>query len=200
MHHLRDDVHQSEEEETDNYTGDRALRRPSEATPRYPKPRLQATLLTCSTVFMTNAPPPYGKGMESLINSSATLFWQYSTFRSCANIMYSRPSLQRSTFSRDVPKERGWLWEVGPVGVGIGIDTGPASIGAMSWLTKDFTIIGSVVNTASRIQGAANAGEVLVSKEVYERVAEPFSQLRISSVSAQRHRTTSNALSPRVTE
>jgi len=31
-----------------------------------------------------------------------------------------------------------------------------------------------VVNTASRIQGAAKAGEVLVSKEVYERVADLF--------------------------
>jgi adenylate cyclase len=39
---------------------------------------------------------------------------------------------------------------------------------------KDFTIIGPVVNTASRIQGAAKAGEVLVSQEVYQLVADLF--------------------------
>ena len=60
------------------------------------------------------------------------------------------------------------------MGVGIGIHTGPASIGEVGMAYKDFTIIGPVVNTASRIQGAANAGEVLVSKEVYERVADLF--------------------------
>ncbi len=60
------------------------------------------------------------------------------------------------------------------VGVGIGIHTGPASIGEVGMAYKDFTIIGSVVNTASRIQGAASAGEVLVSKDVYESVADLF--------------------------
>ena len=60
------------------------------------------------------------------------------------------------------------------VGVGIGIHTGAASIGEVGMAYKDFTIIGSVVNTASRIQGAAKAGEVLVSKEVYALVADRF--------------------------
>lgn len=60
------------------------------------------------------------------------------------------------------------------VGVGIGIHTGPASIGEVGMAYKDFTIIGSVVNTASRIQASAKAGEVLVSKEVYQLVADRF--------------------------
>ncbi len=67
------------------------------------------------------------------------------------------------------------------VGVGIGIHTGPASIGEIGTAYKDFTIIGPVVNTASRIQGAANAGEILVSKEVYQLVADlcPNSESRV---------------------
>ena len=60
------------------------------------------------------------------------------------------------------------------VGVGIGIHTGPASIGEVGMAYKDFTIIGSVVNTASRIQSTAKAGEVLVSNEVYQLVADLF--------------------------
>ena len=60
------------------------------------------------------------------------------------------------------------------MGVGIGIHTGPASIGEVGMAYKDFTIIGSVVNTASRIQSTAKAGEVLVSNEVYQLVADLF--------------------------
>jgi len=60
------------------------------------------------------------------------------------------------------------------VGVGIGIHTGMASIGEVGTAYKDFTIIGPVVNTASRIQGAAGSGEILVSNEAYQSVAADF--------------------------
>ena len=60
------------------------------------------------------------------------------------------------------------------LGVGIGIHAGQASIGEVGTAYKDFTIIGPVVNLASRIQGAAKAGEILVSKEVYALVADLF--------------------------
>jgi adenylate cyclase len=60
------------------------------------------------------------------------------------------------------------------VGVGIGIHTGSASIGEVGTAYKDFTIIGPVVNMASRLQGAARLGEVLVSEEVYGQVASAF--------------------------
>ena len=60
------------------------------------------------------------------------------------------------------------------VGVGIGIHTGLASIGEVGTAYKDFTIIGSVVNLASRVQGAAKAGEILVTEEVYTQVADLF--------------------------
>ena len=59
-----------------------------------------------------------------------------------------------------------------PVGVGIGIHTGQASIGEVGTAYKDFTIIGPVVNMASRIQGAAEPGEILVTEEVYAEVAD----------------------------
>jgi adenylate cyclase len=37
---------------------------------------------------------------------------------------------------------------------------------------KDFTAVGDVVNTAARLQGKASPGEILMSADVYERVAE----------------------------
>jgi class 3 adenylate cyclase len=61
-----------------------------------------------------------------------------------------------------------------PVGVGIGIHTGLASIGEVGTAYKDFTIIGPVVNMASRVQGAAQPGEILVTEEVYGQVADLF--------------------------
>jgi len=61
-----------------------------------------------------------------------------------------------------------------PIGVGIGIHTGEASIGEVGTAYKDFTIIGPVVNTASRIQAAAQLGEILVTDDVYGHVADLF--------------------------
>jgi class 3 adenylate cyclase len=61
-----------------------------------------------------------------------------------------------------------------PVGVGVGIHTGMASIGEVGTAYKDFTIIGPVVNMASRIQGAARPGEILVTEDVYKQVDDLF--------------------------
>ena len=60
------------------------------------------------------------------------------------------------------------------VGAGVGIHTGLASIGEVGRAYKDFTIIGPVVNPASRVQGTAKSGEILVTEEVYRRVADLF--------------------------
>ena len=61
-----------------------------------------------------------------------------------------------------------------PVGVGVGIHTGFASIGEVGTAYKDFTIIGPIVNLASRVQGTAKSGEILVTEEVYGQVADLF--------------------------
>jgi adenylate cyclase len=62
-----------------------------------------------------------------------------------------------------------------PIGLGIGIHTGTASIGEIGTAYKDFTIIGPMVNMASRIQNVAGPGEILVSGDVYEHVRSLFS-------------------------
>lgn len=64
------------------------------------------------------------------------------------------------------------------IGLGVGIHTGMASIGEIGTAYKDFTIIGPVVNMASRIQGAAEAGQVLASQEVYAQVAAEYPNSR----------------------
>ncbi len=58
------------------------------------------------------------------------------------------------------------------VEVGVGMDWGPAHVGNVGVDgVKDFTALGDVVNTASRLQGVAAGGEVVVSGRVWERLA-----------------------------
>jgi class 3 adenylate cyclase len=84
------------------------------------------------------------------------------------------------------------------VGVGIGIHTGAASIGEVGTAYKDFTIIGPVVNTASRMQGAAKAGEVLVTKDVYQHVTDlfPNSEVRLCELKGIQQPLTAYQLGP----
>ncbi len=59
--------------------------------------------------------------------------------------------------------------------VGVGITTGwglTATVG--SNLCKDYTVMGDVANIASRLQGLAGPGEIIVTEEVYEQVQAEF--------------------------
>jgi adenylate cyclase len=56
--------------------------------------------------------------------------------------------------------------------VGVGIHLGVASVGNVGQgKTKDFTAVGDVVNTAARLQSSALAGQIVVSDEIFARVA-----------------------------
>jgi adenylate cyclase len=61
-----------------------------------------------------------------------------------------------------------------PVGVGVGVHTGDVAIGEIGTSVKDFTAIGEVVNLASRLQGASQPGEVLVTEAAYREVERDF--------------------------
>lgn len=71
-------------------------------------------------------------------------------------------------------KTESGLGEKDPVGIGMGIHTGECSIGEVGTAYRDFTVIGSVVNLASRLQGAAAPGEIIVTGEVYRQVKEDY--------------------------
>lgn len=55
------------------------------------------------------------------------------------------------------------------LGVGVGIHCGELSFGEFGRSHRHLTAIGTVVNTASRAQTAAGAGEILVTEAVFER-------------------------------
>ena len=65
-------------------------------------------------------------------------------------------------------RTRGYGTPGGPqLEVGIGLDVGPAYVGIVGeGEIRDFTAIGDVVNTASRLQGVATGGEIVMSEAV----------------------------------
>ena len=59
--------------------------------------------------------------------------------------------------------------------IGVGITTGwglTATVGSTH--CKDYTVMGDVVNIASRIQGSAGPGEIIISEEVYSKFEAEF--------------------------
>ncbi|HLG46252.1 MAG TPA: adenylate/guanylate cyclase domain-containing protein [Reyranella sp.] len=51
-------------------------------------------------------------------------------------------------------------------GVGVGLQTGEVSFGEFGRSHRDLTAIGTVVNTAARVQAAAKPGEILVTDAI----------------------------------
>jgi len=69
--------------------------------------------------------------------------------------------------------------------VSIGINNGElisGNIGSVSLRRLDYTVIGDVVNTASRLQSAAGDGQIIITQEAYEQVKESFSCKPIGEV------------------
>ena len=67
------------------------------------------------------------------------------------------------------------------LGIGVGIHTGELSFGEFGHSHRDLTAIGTVVNTASRAQSVAEAGQILVTKAVFDRAQPDLKDTRSSA-------------------
>lgn len=67
------------------------------------------------------------------------------------------------------------LGEGEPLAVGAGVATGDAFVGNVGGTdVSDFTVLGDTVNVAARLQGAAQAGEIVVTEAAYAEVANLY--------------------------
>lgn len=60
-----------------------------------------------------------------------------------------------------------------PLGLRVGVNTGPVLLGKMG-TTGEYTAMGDTVNTASRLEGAAPVGGVLISQDTYRHIQGLF--------------------------
>ncbi|RYY00976.1 MAG: adenylate/guanylate cyclase domain-containing response regulator [Gammaproteobacteria bacterium] len=69
--------------------------------------------------------------------------------------------------------------------VAIGINSGEVvsgNIGSVNLRRLDYTSIGDVVNTAQRLQSAAQAGQIVISEDAYEKIKDSFQCGRLGEV------------------
>ncbi|MCJ7467018.1 MAG: response regulator [Maribacter sp.] len=69
--------------------------------------------------------------------------------------------------------------------VSIGIKSGEmisGNLGSVSLKRLDYTVIGDTVNTAARLQDAAQPNQILISKDCYENVKEAFQCKKIGDI------------------
>ncbi len=88
-----------------------------------------------------------------------------------------KAAIQLQKHCRDIKNKVG-LADEHMLGVGIGIHTGICNIGEVGNSYKDFTAIGSTVNLAARLQGAALSGEILITEDVYKAIENDFPNLK----------------------
>ena len=69
--------------------------------------------------------------------------------------------------------------------VSLGIKSGEmisGNIGSASLKRLDYTVIGDAVNTAARLQDAANENQVIISESCYELIKESFSCKKLGEI------------------
>jgi adenylate cyclase len=84
----------------------------------------------------------------------------------CAQALDAAQAIQDKAALMDLP-------------VGAAIAVGPAIVGQLSEASP-LTAIGETVNLAARLQGKANAGEVLLTEEAYRRVLSRLRELKMN--------------------
>ncbi|OIQ38298.1 MAG: adenylate/guanylate cyclase domain-containing response regulator [Bacteroidetes bacterium MedPE-SWsnd-G1] len=77
------------------------------------------------------------------------------------------------------------------VSISIGLKSGEmisGNIGSESLKRLDYTVIGDTVNTASRLQDAANANQIIIAHDCYEMIKESFKCISLGEIQVKNKR------------
>ena len=92
--------------------------------------------------------------------------------------------LARSLRNGFAPAVARWQQPSAPLGLGIGIAHGPATVGQIGFEGRlDYVAIGSVANLASRLCAEARDGQILVSEEVRAATADETATFALGAIS-----------------
>ncbi len=112
----------------------------------------------------------HGGTLDKYIGDSVLAFFgaPYATERDALKAVRAAIDMQRAVvgFNRE-------LAAAGQpeIGVGIGINTGPAIVGFIGSDTRlDYTAVGDTVNTASRLEHLATAGQIIISEHTMQAI------------------------------
>jgi adenylate cyclase len=94
------------------------------------------------------------------------------------------PQLLSDGWEDDMLRDaRDLLAAVGSLPIGVGLDVGRAFVGNVgSGEVKDFTALGDVVNTAARLQSAAEGGQIVLSERLFGRLSNGPAEARATSL------------------
>ena len=85
---------------------------------------------------------------------------------------------------KNLPKESGDITFLPQVSIGINCgELISGNIGSGNLRRLDYTVVGDVVNTAARLQAAAQASQIVISEQAYEQVKNSFNCQKIGDVS-----------------
>ena len=80
----------------------------------------------------------------------------------------ARATAMADTIMREVSARLAtWCDDCEPLGMGIGVATGEATVGLVGGVRLEYAAVGSVVNRASRLCDAAPAGEILLDEATF---------------------------------
>jgi len=99
--------------------------------------------------------------------------YTYSAVKTALDILEGAKALEEKLYKRFNRK----------VSFGIGVNKGPAVVGNIGTdIRMDYTAIGDTVNTAARLESNAKAGEILISKVVYDEVKDRVNAISVGEI------------------
>ncbi|MDD5091288.1 MAG: adenylate/guanylate cyclase domain-containing protein, partial [Candidatus Wallbacteria bacterium] len=108
---------------------------------------------------------------DKYMGDSIMAFWGAPTAVEDETLWAVRAASEMHSAFKDL--KQGWPGELQTLGIGIGINYGEVIVGNIGTEEKmDYTVIGDIVNTAKRIETAAEHGQTLITRSALDRIRE----------------------------